>query len=97
MSSSQSTRPFDPDWCVRPGTTLREWRDENGLSIGAAASACRMGMDLYRRIEDGLTEIDPVIAGALKLGTGVSAQFWLNRERHYRDDLAAGKRDMSDA
>jgi len=39
---------FDPDWCICPGETLREWREENHLGVKAAATTCgRMPADMY--------------------------------------------------
>lgn len=87
--------PFDPDWCVRPGDTLVDWREENNLTTHMAAAKCRMSWSLYRRVELGQTEIDLVIATCLELGTGSPAGFWLERERHYREDKAKGKKDIS--
>lgn len=85
-------RPFDPDWTVAPGETLREWRQENALTVQAAATRCAwMPRDQYERIEEGLEPITSDIALALAHGTGISARMWMNLERRYRADLKAGK------
>jgi len=31
---------FDPDWVVKPGETLREWIEENGLTVRSTATLC---------------------------------------------------------
>lgn len=85
------SRPFDPDWVVRPGATLREWRDEHRLTIAQAALRCGMLATTFEGIERGLASITPNLARGLAMGTGVSAEFWLARERDYRDGLARGK------
>ncbi len=84
--------PFDPDWVVEPGATLREWRESNHLSIPAAATACAgMPVALYKRIETGGERITEDIAKGLEWGTRIPASLWLNLERAFRAGLAAGK------
>jgi plasmid maintenance system antidote protein VapI len=85
------TYTFDPDWCVHPGETLREWREENHLPASAAAMACGRMLDLYLGIEAGTEEITEAIASALAHGTGIPATLWRNLERIFRAGLAAGK------
>ena len=83
---------FNPDWVVHPGSTLREWREENHLPVEAAATACAgMPRDLYERVEAGDQPITPTIADALAWGTHIPATLWLNLERIFRAGLAAGK------
>jgi plasmid maintenance system antidote protein VapI len=83
---------FNPDWCVRPGATLREWCEENGLSLQEAAHACRRTrLETFEGVVAGTTKITPAIAGALQAGTGLSAKFWLTLEDIYRAGLATGK------
>lgn len=85
--------PFNPDWVVHPGGTLREWREENHLPPSAAAIACaRMPLALYEGIEAGVEPITKTIAVALAHGTSIPATLWLNLERIFRAGLAAGKR-----
>lgn len=83
---------FDPDWCIHPGATLRDWREENGLPTKAAATACaRMPVEMYERIEAGEQKITDEIAAALAHGTGITASLWRNLERNFRAGLKAGK------
>lgn len=87
---------FDPDWCIAPGATLRDWCDEHSVTFEEAAEACRhMKLDTFEGIVRGDTEITPVLAGALQAGTGILARFWLNFEDNYRAALKAGKKDMT--
>lgn len=91
-------RGFDPDWTIAPGATLRDWREENGLGVQAAATTCaRMPRELYERIEAGSQKITPDLAAALAHGTQIPARLWLNLERRYRADLKAGKTDTTNA
>src|ERR1039457_4017450 len=84
-------RDFKPDWCVAPGETLREWCVETGLSPHAAATACMIEPDVFERLLSGDEPLTGVLAAGLASGTGITASFWLNFERHYREALAGGK------
>jgi HTH-type transcriptional regulator/antitoxin HigA len=85
---------FDPDWTVKPGETLREWIEENGLTVRSTATACaHMDPAVVQGIIDGRRKITRVYAAKLQHGTGIPARLWLNLERAYRADLAAGKID----
>jgi plasmid maintenance system antidote protein VapI len=76
--------PLQPDWVVKPGEILyehlvEEFAAKSGLPVPTV---------------EGVLGGDPItisIAAGLARGTGISAQFWLNSEAHYRDGLAAGK------
>lgn len=87
--------PWDPDWVISPGETLRDWIDENHLTVGVAAKVCRMDRHELQRILDGQRHITPKVADKLAAGTMIPARLWLNLERAYRDGLAAGKIDAS--
>lgn len=92
MSRGKDPVKFDPDWCIHPGTTLRDWREENGLGTKAAATCCgRMPVDLYERVEAGTKRISIPIADGLAHGTGIPARLWLNLEVNFRAGLKAGK------
>jgi plasmid maintenance system antidote protein VapI len=83
--------PFDPDWVVHPGATLREWREEQGLTVEKAAVRCLLTPTTYELIEAGEMTYGAAVAGRLAYGTGSPMDFWLNRERTFREGLAAGK------
>lgn len=89
------THGFDPDWCIAPGETLRDWVEENGLGRRSAATTCNMPPSMFAAILDARLPITEPIAVALAHGTGISASLWLNLERIYRAGLAAGKIDAS--
>lgn len=95
--------PFDPDWTVHPGATLRDWMEENGfvqgdrLLIRPLATACSMESEQLQGIVDGKRRIGTVAACKLAAGTGIPARLWLNLERQHRARLAAGKTWVRDA
>lgn len=85
-----TSKPFDPDYVVAPGETLREWFDDVGLPLSVAAL---YGIDerTLQRIFDGKQKITPAIAQRLCNLTHVGAPFWLALEQNFRVGLAAGK------
>lgn len=86
---------FNPDWTIRPGATLADWMEENGLAVKSASTACaRMPPERFQGILDGKHEITEVDAEALAYGTGIPAYLWLNLEHRYRADLKAGRTDF---
>ena len=78
---------FDPDPCEPPGASVRDWMNENGLSLTEAAQACQMTAGKLLGLLDGQVLITHRIAGQLAHATGTSVQFWINRERNYRQAL----------
>lgn len=83
---------FDPDWTIHPGSTLREWREENGLGAKAAATTCgRMDPDVFSAVESGKRKITKTIAAQLEHGTYIPARLWLRLEERFRADLKAGR------
>jgi plasmid maintenance system antidote protein VapI len=98
-----SVTTFDPDWCLRPGVTLREMMDCSGLTgdLGTKTIARLSGLDVdvIEGILSGKRRITKRIAAQLAAGTSpllISAQFWLKLEDTYRAALKAGKTDVSD-
>lgn len=78
---------FKPDWCMAPSETLREWFREAGSVVPDSI----MIREVLER-----KPLTSEHAGMLEACTGVTAQFWLNLERNYREGLAAGLTDASD-
>jgi plasmid maintenance system antidote protein VapI len=86
---------FDPDWCVAPGETLREWIEESGLSVRSTATICgRMPVERMEAIIAGDEPITDVDAEALAHGTGIPDRHWLALERFYRQGLAEGRKRL---
>jgi plasmid maintenance system antidote protein VapI len=89
---------FDPDYVVPTAEVLKEWLEENGLSVGVAV-ACLPRED--RELAAGYLE--NVLADkqftertgeVLARVTGISLAFWMNFEHNYRTGLAAGKKAL---
>ena len=86
---------FDPDWVISPGETLREWIEENNLTVRVTATACNLPVEAVQGVVDAKTRLSPRIAVGLEQGTQIPAYLWLNLERAYRNGLRAGKKDVS--
>lgn len=82
--------PFDPDWVIAPGETLKDWFGSIGLpwSISETHGISAAQLQL---IFDGDEPITFKLAHQLMAMTGISAQFWQALEHNYRVGLAAGK------
>jgi len=80
--------PFEPDWASPPGETIEELLGERGMS--PLTLATHLGLDLYgiNSLMKGLLPINGKLAEQLEKVLGGSRQFWLNREKQYRCDLA---------
>lgn len=82
---------FEPDWASAPGESVADLLEERGLTREwfITAMATRVHVNAAG-ILDGTTPITPMVAHALEelFGLGPPARFWLNRERHYREQLA---------
>ncbi len=81
--------PFKPDWASPPGETIRDAMVEKNLS------AHRLGLHLdlaprdVRGLLAGRLRISAELAGLLARYVGGSQKFWIRREAHYRESLAA--------
>lgn len=83
---------FEPGWTVPPGDTLLELMAERRMLFSDLA---RLMLEDETRVQRILAGVEPVtISDALTFEEvfGVSADFWMNMERRYREDLARGAR-----
>lgn len=91
--------PFDPDYVIAPGETLKEWLEADGgwrWSHDASPAALALRFRITGKEFDGLlagtTEITVGLARRLQNMTGVSSRFWLALDQNFRVGLAAGKK-----
>ena len=93
---------FKPDWTLAPAAALREWMEQENVTVGRLAMRCMEGGNLLAArclVNDVLAKrpLGERHAAALERGAGIAAQFWLNYERIYRADLARGATDTTPA
>lgn len=79
---------WNPDIVSPPGETLAEELEVRGLTPTELASQIDYPLATVIGIINGEDMITPEIAARLEQVFGVSAAFWNNRERRYRESLA---------
>jgi plasmid maintenance system antidote protein VapI len=87
---SATTFPFDPDWVIAPGETLKDWFADVGLPY-SVASLYAIPPRTLKKLMAGTQPITPLIAQRLCNLTHIGAPFWLALEHNFRVGLAAGK------
>ena len=78
---------FQPSWASPPGATIAEILDLRGLTIAEFAQEVGVSTTEAAAVLSGNSTIDADLADRLAI-LGPSAEFWMRRERHYRDSLA---------
>lgn len=79
---------FQPDWVSAPGETIADALHERGLPPSVFAGNIGYDAEQFNELLHGRIELSPEIARLLEAHLGASRGFWLNREAHYRSDLA---------
>lgn len=72
-----------------PGATLLETMNYEGLEVHELAQQIGQSVKTVNEIISGSFSINEDTAKLLEDGTGISAQFWMNLEHHYRSELTA--------
>jgi HTH-type transcriptional regulator/antitoxin HigA len=93
--AAKQKREYQPDRVSPPGDSLLSLLEER--SITQADLARRMGRPTktVNEIVKGVTSITPETALELESVLGTPAQFWLNREAHYREFVARREREVA--
>lgn len=76
---------YTPDQVSPPGETLLECIENLGLSRAEFAQRTNISLETINGIISGELPITREIAIDLDLMLGVSVEFWLAREQHYRE------------
>jgi HTH-type transcriptional regulator / antitoxin HigA len=79
--------PYQPDYAVPPGATLKETLDVKGLSQADLALRTGLAEKTISQIVNGIAPITYETAERFELALGVPARFWNARERSYRESL----------
>lgn len=78
---------FTPDWTTPPGRTISRIMRKRGLSNDELALEIDEPEYMIEGLLSGDVRIDDDLADKLSDILGSSSDFWLNRERQYREDL----------
>jgi plasmid maintenance system antidote protein VapI len=83
-------KPFDPDWASPPGHTIRDMMYLHGVLESTLSGKLGVAESELEGILSGKTEITSDIACKLAgaFPVDVPAEFWMEREKQYRDSLA---------
>jgi HTH-type transcriptional regulator/antitoxin HigA len=79
---------YDPDEVSPPGETLQEILDDRGMTQAELATRTGRPKKTINEIIQGKAAITPETALQLERVLKVPADFWVNRENHYRANLA---------
>lgn len=78
---------FKPNYVSPPGETLQDTLDILGITPAELAQQMGQSIKTINEIIEGKAPITPDMASQLESAVDVPADFWNNRERHYRDAL----------
>ncbi len=86
--TEQIQNQYHPDWVTRPGDTVAETLDYLGMTQSELARRTGRPIKTINEIINGRAAITPETALQFEKVLGVSARFWNNAERLYREHLA---------
>lgn len=78
---------YKPDWVSVPGETIADIIEERGISPEAFGEMLGRDLPWVLGLLKGDVLIDVTLAHELAEVFGITAQFWLNREKNYRSRL----------
>lgn len=82
-----SKYPYQPDYAVPPGATLKETLEAKTLSQADLALRTGLAEKTISQIINGIAPISYDTAAKLELVLGIPARFWNAREHSYREAL----------
>ena len=83
---------FEPNWCTPPGMSITELLEEHNMEIVVFANLIGCSAyDAYLLLQGDRVLTDKDAAHLAKI-FGPSEEFWMKREKHFRDGLIKGKR-----
>ena len=85
---SKTGLPYQPDYAIPPGETLRSTLGELGMTQSDLAARTGLSLKHINQIAQGIAPITHETSLLLEKVTGVSARTWNSLEAAYRDRLA---------
>jgi addiction module HigA family antidote len=79
---------YEPNVVSPPGETLLETLQERAIAVEELAAKMGVSERAISSLISGNAPLTPEIARQLEQFLGIPADFWNNRERHYREYLA---------
>ena len=84
---TKSLNTFSPDWISPPGATIQRLMVKTGHNRSALANALDVSLEDLDKIISGNAVITKDMAQRLGSFFGSSPEFWIKRERKYRDEI----------
>ena len=78
---------FQPNWISQPGDTIANILEEKQISINTFAKQMNSSIDFINTLIKGQAIINEEMSAKLSNILGSTAQFWLRREKRYREEL----------
>lgn len=85
------TKTFKPDWASPPGATILDCLKEKGYNRRWLAKKLCVSQSTMDRLIHGEAKLTDSVATRLGALGWASEQFWINREKQYRDWLKEHK------
>ncbi|AFT72784.1 ImmA/IrrE family metallo-endopeptidase [Alteromonas macleodii] len=82
---------FSPTWASPPGDTIRSILFQRDVNIEEFSDLVGLDVDSCERMLSGYEKITRELARNIALVTEVSENFWLNREKKYRQQIEASR------
>lgn len=82
------TTNFLPEWASPPGATISDFLEDQGRSIDDLARELGCPSSYTNRLLEGSIPITQEIASSLSQVLGATSDFWLARERQFRESLS---------
>lgn len=88
---------FLPNWTSSPGETISDILEEMSLSLVEFADQIGYSMSQTNDLLHGKSPLTRTLALQLESTLGASAEFWLNRESQYREDISRLRTELSNS
>ena len=81
---------FNPNWVSAPGDTILDLLENKDLTSKEFSEMLGLSLKDTHLLLNGDYEINDELAEKLFISFSISKQFWINREKNYRDGLKRG-------
>jgi plasmid maintenance system antidote protein VapI len=85
---------FDPEWVSPPGSSLSNLLEEYDISVSLFSSRMQMSEEEIELLLKGDVELTREIAEKIADEFDGNVDFWIERERRYREGIERGKKKI---
>lgn len=78
---------YKPDFVSPPGETIEDILKERGWSVSKLSSISSLSTTYIKNLIKGKARINREVADIISLALGSTPEFWLERERQYREHI----------